>query len=66
MQINIAIDAMGGDHGPLVTIPAAVQFLGEAANCRALLVGRTTAIEAQLAKLGAGAEIGRASCRERV
>jgi phosphate acyltransferase len=53
MQINIAIDAMGGDHGPSVTIPAAVQFLGEAESCRALLVGRTSAIEAQLAKLGA-------------
>ena len=66
MQINIAIDAMGGDHGPLVTIPAAVQFLGEAANCRALLVGRTAVIEAQLAKLGAGAEALRQSGRLKV
>lgn len=55
MQIDIAIDAMGGDHGPSVTIPAALQFLGEAANCRVLLVGQTSAIEAQLSKLGATA-----------
>ncbi len=56
MQIKIAIDAMGGDHGPSVTIPAAVLFLGEAASCRALLVGRTSAIEVQLAKLGSEAQ----------
>ncbi len=66
MQINIAIDAMGGDHGPSVTIPAAVQFLGEATSCRALLVGQTSAIEAQLAKLGADAKLLLANARLKV
>jgi hypothetical protein len=26
MTITVAIDCMGGDHGPLVTVPAALEF----------------------------------------
>jgi glycerol-3-phosphate acyltransferase PlsX len=48
MQITIAIDAMGGDHGPSATIPAALQFLGQAGDCRALLVGNPEVIQAEL------------------
>ncbi len=29
---TIAIDAMGGDHGPIVTVPAAITFLRKSAN----------------------------------
>ncbi len=50
MQITIAIDAMGGDVGPSVTVPAALTFLQQSANCSVLLVGRTDDINAQLRK----------------
>lgn len=49
MSITIAIDAMGGDHGLSVTIPAALQFLSEQANRRILLVGHAAEIRAALA-----------------
>lgn len=39
MPITLAIDCMGGDHGPSVTIPAAFQFLREDAQARVILVG---------------------------
>jgi phosphate acyltransferase len=51
MQISIAIDAMGGDHGPSVTVPAAVAFLAQCAHCTVVLVGREPDLRAQLAKL---------------
>ncbi len=54
MQITIAIDAMGGDFGPSVTIPAALTFLGQSPDCRVLLVGRKAEIDAQLKKSRAG------------
>ena len=50
MQITIAIDAMGGDHGPSVTVPAALNFLGEFTQSRVILVGRRAAIDAELAR----------------
>lgn len=39
MQITLAIDCMGGDHGPAVTLPAAFQFLRDNAEYRVVLVG---------------------------
>jgi len=50
MQTTIAIDAMGGDVGPKVTVPAALSFLAQSPDCRVLLVGRTDNIKAQLRK----------------
>ncbi len=50
MQTTIAIDAMGGDFGPSVTVPAALTFLGQFPDCRVMLVGQTAAIKAQLAR----------------
>ena len=47
---TIAIDAMGGDYGPSVTVPAAITFLNDRANIdlhRIILVG----IESQLRPL---------------
>lgn len=37
--ITIAIDAMGGDHGPRVTLPAALEALSSEPNLRIVLVG---------------------------
>ena len=40
MTTRIAIDCMGGDHGPSVTVPAAIQFLAEHPDAHLLLVGQ--------------------------
>lgn len=48
MDITIAIDAMGGDHGPKVTVPAALTYLRKNPNDTIVLVGLTDAIEAEL------------------
>lgn len=48
MDVTIAIDAMGGDHGTHVTIPAAVEYLRKNPNDTIVLVGLTAAIEAEL------------------
>ena len=45
MTVRIAIDCMGGDHGVSVTVPAALSFLRGTPDARALLVGRSEAIE---------------------
>ncbi len=39
MTTRIAIDCMGGDHGPSVTVPAAVQFLRAHPEASLILVG---------------------------
>ncbi len=44
---------MGGDHGPHVTVPAALDFRREHAGVDVILVGRREAIEAELAAHGA-------------
>jgi glycerol-3-phosphate acyltransferase PlsX len=48
MDITIAIDAMGGDHGPHVTIPAALKALESDSQLNIVLVGLSDAIEAEL------------------
>jgi glycerol-3-phosphate acyltransferase PlsX len=48
MDITLAIDAMGGDHGPQVTIPAALQALKADNQLNIVLVGLSDAIEAEL------------------
>lgn len=53
MQIKIAIDAMGGDHGPSVTITAALQFLERSADRTVLLVGQPDVLHAELKHLKA-------------
>ena len=40
MRVSIAVDAMGGDHGPSVTVEASVRFLEETADAAIILVGR--------------------------
>ncbi len=48
MDVTIAIDAMGGDHGTHVTIPAAVKYLRKNPNDTIVLVGLPDAIETEL------------------
>jgi glycerol-3-phosphate acyltransferase PlsX len=46
----LAVDAMGGDHGPAVTVPAALDFLAANAQAVLLLVGQREALERELAR----------------
>jgi glycerol-3-phosphate acyltransferase PlsX len=48
MEITVAIDAMGGDHGPHVTVPAALEALKQHNEINIVLVGLADAIEAEL------------------
>lgn len=50
MALTISIDAMGGDHGPEVVIPAAISALEKHPDVNLVLVGDTDAIQAQLEK----------------
>lgn len=48
MDITVAIDCMGGDHGPHVTVPSALAFLRLHPETNIVLVGLPDAIEAEL------------------
>ena len=48
MEITVAIDAMGGDHGPHVTILAALQALASDPDLSIILVGLSADIESEL------------------
>jgi glycerol-3-phosphate acyltransferase PlsX len=50
MTVTLAIDAMGGDHGLSVTVPAALEFLRRTPGDRVILVGDEPAIRAALAR----------------
>jgi phosphate acyltransferase len=50
MTVTLAIDCMGGDHGPSVTVPAALDFLRGDRDARIILVGRREAIDPYLGK----------------
>ncbi|GAB2181610.1 phosphate acyltransferase PlsX [Denitratisoma sp. agr-D3] len=56
MAITLAVDCMGGDHGPSVTLPATFEFLRRDPDCAAILVGREEALQPLLG--GAQAEFG--------
>jgi len=43
-MITIAVDCMGGDHGPLVTLPACRKFLQERPQAHLILVGLPDAL----------------------
>jgi glycerol-3-phosphate acyltransferase PlsX len=53
MTIKISIDCMGGDHGPKVTVPAALAFANSVSDVEMVLVGRENLVRAELEKLGA-------------
>ena len=44
-MITIAVDCMGGDHGPKVTLPACTQFLDTHPDTRLILVGLPEALQ---------------------
>lgn len=49
-RLTLAIDAMGGDFGPCVTVPAAMQALASNSQLHLLLVGNPDNISSLLAK----------------
>lgn len=49
---TIALDAMGGDHGPSVVVPAALRALNEYPGVRLLLVGDARVVREELARHG--------------
>jgi glycerol-3-phosphate acyltransferase PlsX len=53
MSYTLAIDCMGGDHGPSVTVPAAVSYIRRDPACSLLLVGLQDVLNAELKRLGA-------------
>lgn len=53
MKTVIAVDAMGGDHGPSVTVPACLEFLASHGDAQILLAGLADALAGELARLGA-------------
>ncbi|MBI5658203.1 MAG: phosphate acyltransferase PlsX [Nitrosomonadales bacterium] len=55
MDVTIAIDAMGGDHGAHVTVPAAAEYLRKNPHDTIVLAGLPDAIEAELRALGVSA-----------
>ncbi|MDX1812377.1 MAG: phosphate acyltransferase PlsX [Gammaproteobacteria bacterium] len=50
-KLTIALDAMGGDHGPSVVIPAAIQVLTENSELNIILVGDEQVLKTHLASL---------------
>ena len=54
-MITIALDAMGGDHGVSVTVPAALATLRQQTALKLILVGQREAIETELARHRAAA-----------
>jgi phosphate acyltransferase len=46
--ITIAVDAMGGDHGPTVVVPASLQAVRRDPNLRVVLIGLSDAVQAVL------------------
>ncbi len=52
MDVTVAIDCMGGDHGVRVTVPAAVEWSRRDAGCSFVLVGLQEQILAELQRAG--------------
>src|SRR5690349_2977591 len=51
MKTVLAVDAMGGDHGPPVTVPACLDFLESNPDAELLLVGLQEPLERELARV---------------
>ena len=56
MSYTLAIDCMGGDHGPSVTVPAALAYVRRDPACSLLLVGLQDVLAAELKRLEAEGE----------
>lgn len=65
MSVTIALDAMGGDYGPRVVVPAALRVLSEMDNIKLILIGNENLLNDLLAvhqgKLGTRLTIQHAS-----
>src|SRR5476649_1676839 len=65
MDVTVAVDCMGGDHGPHVTVPAALDFLQRCEDVNIILVGLRDDINVELRKfrndLGARVSVQHAS-----
>ncbi|HSS65350.1 MAG TPA: phosphate acyltransferase PlsX, partial [Gammaproteobacteria bacterium] len=53
MRFNIALDAMGGDHGPSVVVPAALRAVSDNERLSLILVGDRDLIEREFSQRGA-------------
>jgi len=51
--VTIALDAMGGDHGPRVVVPAALSIVKKQPDVKLMLVGQRDLLTAELAHCGA-------------
>ncbi|MBI3044384.1 MAG: phosphate acyltransferase PlsX [Betaproteobacteria bacterium] len=56
MDVRVAIDCMGGDHGAHVTVPAALSVLRNDPSVSFILVGRQETLERELARGGPAPE----------
>lgn len=50
MSLTVALDAMGGDHGPSVVVPAAFRVLSEHPELNLIMVGNQGILETELAR----------------
>jgi glycerol-3-phosphate acyltransferase PlsX len=57
MTARIAIDCMGGDHGPSVTVPAAIRFLVEHPAAHLILVGQEDVLRPLLGSYAGHAQL---------
>jgi glycerol-3-phosphate acyltransferase PlsX len=53
MDVTVAVDCMGGDHGAHVTVPAALAYLARDPRSSFILVGRKDTLDAELKRCGA-------------
>ena len=53
MSLTLALDGMGGDHGPTVVVPAALQALTEHKDLTLILVGDQQVLEREIRNYGA-------------
>jgi glycerol-3-phosphate acyltransferase PlsX len=56
MDVTIVLDAMGGDHGAHVTVPAAASFLARTPEARIILVGQEPLVRAEMKAAGLSAD----------
>ncbi|RMD80262.1 MAG: phosphate acyltransferase PlsX [Gammaproteobacteria bacterium] len=52
MSVTLALDGMGGDHGPAVVVPGALHALRRIPDLRLILVGDTEVLSRELAARG--------------
>jgi glycerol-3-phosphate acyltransferase PlsX len=50
LDLTVALDAMGGDHGPSVVVPAAFRVLDQQPELRLILVGDQDILEREIAQ----------------